>query len=77
MDGHLHSNYHEETLGRTCLKAVRRMLPLEMDYNTSRRGKSCKQFATWSVILQALVYLIRAKKKYREKNKEGKHRIIT
>lgn len=40
MDRYLHSNYNYETLGRTRLKAERRMLPEETDCNiTGKKNK--------------------------------------
>lgn len=82
VDSHLHSNYHYETQGKTCLKAERRMLPVEIDCNTTGKKK------TNNTNLQIICHMVNDPLSFslfnqsqeqipREKSKEGKHKIKT
>lgn len=82
VDSHLHSNYHYETQGRTCLKAERRMLPVEIDCNTTRGRKKPKpnlQIICHMVSDPLSFHLFNQSQEQisREKSKEGKHKIKT
>jgi len=81
VDSHLHSNYHYETQGRTHLKAERRMLPVEIDCNTTGKTKKPTN-------LQIICHMVNDPLSFsllnqsqeqmpRENSKEGKHKIKT